>query len=59
MTFGPDRSMEEVIAEEGDFFFVPAGTIHGLENLSETEPAELVAAKSNVGTEVDEGSLFV
>ena len=59
MTFGPDREMEEVIAEEGDFFFVPAGIIHGLENLSTTEAAEIVAAKNNVSTESEEGSIFL
>jgi uncharacterized RmlC-like cupin family protein len=59
MTFGPDREMEEVIAEEGDFFFVPAGIIHGLENLSTTEPAEIVADKNNVSTESEEGSIFI
>jgi len=59
MFLGPDHEMEEVIAEEGDFVFVPAGTIHGLMNLSETEQAELIAAKPGVSHKRDEGTVFV
>ncbi len=59
MFVGPDYEMKEVIAEEGDFFFVPAGAIHGLMNLSNTEPAELIAAKNNVSEDKEEGTIFV
>jgi uncharacterized RmlC-like cupin family protein len=59
MFLGPDHEMEEVIAEEGDFVFIPAGVIHGLANLSNTEPAELLAAKNNVSDDTEEGTVFV
>ena len=55
---GPDHEMEEVIAQEGDYVFVPAGAIHGLVNLSDTEPVELLATK-NVSLEEEEGTIFV
>jgi quercetin dioxygenase-like cupin family protein len=38
--------------------FVPAGAIHGLVNLSDTEPVELLATK-NVSLEEEEGTVFV
>ena len=47
--FGPDHEMEETFAREGDFIFAPAGVIHGFMNTSDTEAAELVTAKNNVG----------
>ena len=56
---GPSHEMEETIAEEGDFVFVPAGAIHGLMNLSNTEPAELVSTKPNVSHSEQEGTMFV
>ena len=46
--FGPDHEMEETLAREGDFVFVPAGVIHGFMNASETEAAELVTTKNHV-----------
>ena len=59
MFLGPDHEMEEVVAEKGDFVFIPAGVIHGLMNVSDTEPAELLAAKNNVGDDSEEGTVFV
>ena len=56
---GPDHEMEEVTAEAGDFIFVPAGAIHGLVNLSDTEPAELVTTKNNVSQVKEQGTVFV
>jgi uncharacterized RmlC-like cupin family protein len=41
--FGPDHLQQEAIVEPGDFVFIPQGEIYGLENLSDTESAELVA----------------
>jgi uncharacterized RmlC-like cupin family protein len=58
MVFGPDHEMEEAIAEPGDFAFVPAGVIHGLMNLSDTEPAELISCYS-VGHRKDAGTVFI
>ncbi len=43
---GPDDQREEVILEEGDFLFIPAGTIHAFMSVSDTEPVEFVNAKS-------------
>ena len=59
MFLGPDGDMQEVIVEEGDFIFVPQGEIHGLMNLSQTEPAELIATYDQVGTLEESGTIFV
>jgi len=59
MFFGPDHEMEEVIVEQGDFFFYPKGFIHGLINLSDTVPVELVATYCGVGTADESGTIFV
>ena len=58
MFFGPDDDMEEVIAKEGDFVFAPVGAIHGLMNMSDTEPAELVTAKC-VNNIAEQATVFV
>jgi uncharacterized RmlC-like cupin family protein len=55
MFFGPAHDSEEVIVEAGDFAFVPAGVIHGLMNLSDTEEAELVATYGGVGSKEEAG----
>ena len=39
---GPKHEQQEFIIEPGDFIFVPKGEIHGAQNLSETEPVELI-----------------
>jgi uncharacterized RmlC-like cupin family protein len=59
MFIGPDHELEEVIAETGDFFFVPKGVIHGLENLSETEPAEMANCYGGVGHQKEAGTVFI
>ena len=59
MFFGPDHEMEEVIVEPGDFAFAPAGVIHGLTNLSDTEPAELVSCYGGVGHQKEAGTIFI
>jgi uncharacterized RmlC-like cupin family protein len=59
MFYGPDHEMEEVIAEAGDFFFIPIGAIHGLENPSKTEPAEIVTFYGGVGHQKEAGTIFV
>lgn len=56
---GPNHEMEETTAEAGDFVFVPAGAIHGLMNLSNTEPAEIISTKNNVSHAEQEGTMFV
>ena len=59
MFLGPDHEMREVVAEEGDFVFAPRGEIHGLMNLSNTEPAELVATYNSVGTLEEAQTVFL
>ena len=56
--YGPDTDLNEVDCEEGDFFYVPKGEIHGQMNLSNTEPAELIAIQ-NVGSKEETGTIFV
>ena len=57
--FGPDDEIEEVMAEQGDFIFVPAGEIHGLINISDTEPAELVTTKNGISLVSKNETVFV
>ena len=38
---------KSLIAEAGDFLYVPPETVHVEENLSETEPAELIVARNS------------
>ena len=57
--FGPDHEMEEAIVEEGDFAFVPAGVIHGLMNLSDTEEAVLIASYGGVGSKEEAGVVLI
>ena len=57
--FGPNHEMEEAIVEEGDFAFVPAGVIHGLMNLSDTEEAVLIASYGGVGSKEEAGVVLV
>ena len=56
---GPDHEMEEVIVEAGDFIFVPRGEIHGLINLSNTEPAEAVATANSAGSTEEGGTMYM
>ncbi len=56
---GPDYELKEGIAEEGDFVFIPKGTIHGLINLSDTEPAEMVSCYGGVGHKNEAGTVSV
>ena len=59
MFIGPDHDMKEIDVEEGDFVYVPRGEIHGLMNLSDTEPAELVATYCDVGSVEESGTIYV
>ena len=56
---GPDHEMKEVIGEEGDFVFVPRGEIHGFMNLSQTEPAAVIATYDDVGMLEESQTIFV
>ena len=59
MFVGPDHEMEEFIVETGDLLFAPKGTIHGLANPSETEPAEMVTCYGGVGHQKEAGTVFI
>jgi uncharacterized RmlC-like cupin family protein len=57
--FGPDHEMVEIIAEEGDFVFIPQGEIHGFMNLSSTESAQIVASYNSAGTGEEAGTVDI
>ena len=42
-----EASEKSLIAEAGDFLYVPPETVHVEENLSETESAELIVARNS------------
>lgn len=50
---------QEHIVEENQFVYVPPGVIHGLENLSQTETAELIFTYGNCPSKDDAGTSFV
>jgi len=54
---GPER--KEYIARENQFVFVQPGVIHGLQNLSETDTAELIFTYGNCPSKEDAGTTFV
>jgi uncharacterized RmlC-like cupin family protein len=41
-----DRLDQELVAEAGDFLYIPPHTVHIEENASDTEPAEMIVARS-------------
>lgn len=50
---------KEFVVEENQFVFVPPGVIHGLENLSTTDTAELIFTYGNCPSKEDAGTTFV
>jgi uncharacterized RmlC-like cupin family protein len=56
---GSNLDLKEGIAEEGDFVFIPKGTIHGLMNCSDTEPAEIISCYGDVGHKKEAGTFYV
>ncbi len=54
---GEERA--EYVARENQFVFVPPGTIHGLQNMSDTEAAELIFTYGNCPSKDDAGTVFV
>ncbi len=50
---------ELTIVKAGSFIHVPKGEIHGIENVSETEPATLIFAYGNVPNKEASGTTFV
>lgn len=59
MFVGPDIDVKEVVAEEGDFVFMPQGMIHGLLNLSDTESAELIFTYSGARNKQEAGTIYI
>ncbi len=49
----------EHIVHENQFVFIPPGAIHGLQNMSETEEAELIFTYGNCPSKDDAGTVFV
>ncbi|MBX5491789.1 MAG: cupin domain-containing protein [Chloroflexi bacterium] len=41
-----ERLDQELVAEAGDFLYIPPHTVHVEENASDTEPAEMIVARS-------------
>ena len=56
---GSNLDLKEDIAEEGDFIFIPRGTIHGLMNDSATEPAEIISCFGGIGHTKEAGTFYV
>jgi quercetin dioxygenase-like cupin family protein len=54
---GPER--KEYIVHENQFVYVPPGTIHGLQNVSETDTAELIFTYGDCPSKDDAGTTFV
>ncbi len=50
---------QEYIVGENQFVFVPPGVIHGIENLSATDTAELIFTYGNCPSKDDAGTTFV
>ena len=59
MFAGPDWKMQTYDVGPGDFFYGPRGEIHGLQNLSTTESAEMIAMGNSAGRLEDSGIVFV
>lgn len=45
--FFGDKLEHSIIAEEGDFIFVPPNAVHVEENLSTTEPVDFIVARNS------------
>ncbi len=56
---GPDGDIKEYIVGPNHFLFVPKGIIHGLENLSKTEEAEVIFTYGNCPSKKAAGTIFV
>ncbi len=55
---GPDGDIEEHIAPENHFIYAPAGSIHGLENLTD-ETAEVIFTYGNCPDKEAAGTTYV
>lgn len=59
VSLGPAIDLQEGIIEEGDFVFIPKGTIHGLKNDSDTEQAEIIHCQPGIGHKNEAGTLYM
>jgi quercetin dioxygenase-like cupin family protein len=53
------EAREEHTVRENQFVYVAPGVIHGLQNMSETETAELIFTYGNCPSKDDAGTVFV
>jgi uncharacterized RmlC-like cupin family protein len=56
---GPDIDMKEMDVEAGDFVFSQRAEIHGLQNLSDTESAELIFTYPNARNKQEAGTVYI
>ena len=56
---GPFHDQKVFDVEAGDFIHTPKGEIHYLENLSDTETAELIATYPDVPSREEAGRIYV
>ena len=56
---GAPANPEKHLVESGNFCYVPAGEIHGQENPSKTDVAELIATYGNCSHRDKAGTVFV
>jgi quercetin dioxygenase-like cupin family protein len=59
VSLGSNIDLQEGIVEEGDFVFIPKGTIHGLKNYSDTEQAEMIRCQAGIGHKNEAGTFYV
>ena len=59
VSLGSNIDLKEGIVEEGDFVFIPKGTIHGLMNCSDTEQAEIISCQGGIGHKTEAGTFYV
>lgn len=57
--FGPDEDIKEYVIGENYFVFCPKGTIHGMENLSKTDTAEIIFTFGNCPSKKAAGTTYV
>jgi quercetin dioxygenase-like cupin family protein len=56
---GDPKNPERQLVEAGHFCYAPAGVVHGQENPSQTEPAELIASYGGCSHQDKAGTTFV
>ena len=59
LSIGPEFEKQEFDIEAGDFVLIYQGEIHSMQNLSETEPSELVFCYVGVNSKEEAKTVFV